>query len=148
VPANYINTLELTLDPEEGTGTPIEVHCQGTNIALVPRVEGGESVQTFCPEPVTIPGKTAHDLHIEGLQDWGMVGSLTEIIHAAWKRGADSDVDSSDLINYVLTVGSATRSGECRPATDVEFGGAAGSALTFTVDLPCVGTPTDGTVGG
>jgi hypothetical protein len=143
--ANYIRSLSLTLDPDEGGGTPKNVECQGTNIALIPSMEGGETITTFCGA-VEIPGVTKHTLHIEGLQDWEMVDSLCDIIHDAWKMGADNDPDTSDLISYVLTVGSATRTGQVRPATDLEFGGGAGSALTFTVDLPCTGTPTDGVV--
>lgn len=143
--ANYINTLTLTLDPTTGGGTPKSVECQGTNIALIPSVEGGESISTFCGVTV-IPGKTQHTLHVEGLQDWGMVDGITEIIHDAWVRGADNDSATSDVLNYVLTVGNATRSGECHPATDLDFGGGAGSALTFSTDLPCNDTPTDGVV--
>lgn len=143
--ANYIRSLTLTLDPETGGGTAKEVQCQGTNIGLVPTEEGGETIQTWCGA-VVIPGTTSHTLHIEGLQDYGMADSLADLIHTAWKNGTDNDPNTSDLIDYVLTVGSATRSGQVRPSTDVEFGGAAGSALTFTVDLPTTGTPEDGEV--
>lgn len=140
---NYINTLKLTLDADaEGPGTAKDVSCQGTNIALIPEVEGGETVSTFCGA-VQIPGVVRYTLHIEGLQDYGQVDGVCEILHAAYKRGADSDPNTTGDVDYELTVGKAIRRGTVNVAQDVEFGGGAGSALTFTVDLPTTGAPED-----
>ena len=55
-------------------------------------------------------------------------------------------VDQVGEIDFVLTVGTATRTGTCKPTQDVPFGGNAGSPLQFSLTLDVVGTPTDGVV--
>lgn len=143
---NYIKTIKLTLDDDAaGAGTPVEVECQLTNAQLVCDTSAGaETLTTFCGSQ-DVPGTSKYTLHLAGFQDWGSANAVADIIHAAFLNGQDSDTSTSDLIDYVLTAGDQTRSGQCRPATDVPFGGDAGSALTFDIDLPCTGTPTDGT---
>jgi len=136
---NYLKTLSLSLETTD-------VECQLTTAQLTSdSSEGAETLTTFCgSEDVTGIGK--YTLHLAGFQDWEDAASVADLIHEAYKNGQDSSSVSSDILDYVLTVGSATRTGQCRPQEDVPFGGDAGAAFTFEVDLACTGVPTDGVV--
>lgn len=144
---NYIKTLKLTLDADAaGAGTPLEVECQLTNAQIVCDTSAGaETLTTFCGSQ-DVPGSSKYTLHLAGFQDWGSADAIADLIHKAFLAGQDTDPATLDLIDYVLTVGKATRTGQCRPQNDVTFGGDAGAALTFDVDLACTGAPTDGVV--
>lgn len=143
---NYIKTIKLTLQEGGATGTPSSVECQlTTGEILCDTSAGAETLTTFCGAQ-DVPGVSKYTLHLAGFQDWGSTEAVADIIHEAFLNGQDSDTATSDLIDYVLTAGGATRTGSARPITDVPFGGAAGAALTFDVNLACDGVPTDGTV--
>lgn len=136
---NYLKTLTLSLETTD-------VECQLTSAQITSdSSEGAETLTTFCgSEDVTGIGK--YTLSLAGFQDWEQATSVADLIHEAYKNGQDTDAGTSDLIDYVLTVGTATRTGQCRPQEDVPFGGDAGSAFTFEVDLACTGVPVDGVV--
>lgn len=133
--AKLIKTLTLTLDTKT-------VECQLDSAQLIDSPES-EEVTTFCgTDTSTTPN---YELALGGFQDWGDVAGVCEVLHASY---VDAKTNSDGLpspVAFVLTVGTATRTGTCRPTADVPFGGDAGSALKFTVTLDVVGEPVDGT---
>ena len=127
---NTIKTLTLTLD----TNT---VECQLTRAALVDNPET-EELTTFCgTETSATPN---YDLELAGFQDYGQALGICDLIHTAYTTDPVAELD------FVLTVGGATRTGVCKPIADIPFGGDAGGALDFTITLDVIGDVTDGTV--
>lgn len=124
-----IKTLKLTLDTHS-------IECQLDKCELVDEPET-EEVTTFCDTETT--STPNYKLNLGGFQDWGTVEGVCDMIHAAYIA------DPVDEIAFVVTVGSKTRTGSCKPVADVPFGGEAGSPLKFEVTLDVVGTPVDGT---
>jgi hypothetical protein len=108
----------------------------------MPAVEGGagrrsEDVETFCgTDTFATPN---YKLNLGGFQDWGTVTGVCEIVHDSYTA------DPVTPINFVLQVGTATRTGTAKPTQDVPFGGDAGSALKFELTLAVEGSPTEGT---
>jgi hypothetical protein len=128
--ATLLKTLTLTLDANS-------VECQLSKAELVDEPTT-EDVETFCgKETFATPN---YRLNLGGFQDWGAVTGVTEIIHAAYVADPVAEID------FVLTVGTATRTGTAKPTQDVPFGGEAGSALKFEQTLNVVGSPAEGTV--
>jgi hypothetical protein len=128
--AVLIKTLTLTLDANT-------VECQLSRAELVDEPTT-EDIQTFCgTETFATPN---YKLNLGGFQDWGTATGVCEIIHDAYVADPTAEID------FVLTVGTATRTGTAKPTQDVPFGGSAGSALTVDVSLDVVGTPAEGTV--
>lgn len=128
--ATLLKTLTLSLDATQ-------LECQLSNAELVDE-PSTEEVTTFCGvETFATP---AYKLNLGGFQDWGTVTGVCEIIHTSYTADPVGEID------FVLQVGTATRTGVCKPSQDVPFGGQAGSALAFEVTLDVVGTPTEGTM--
>jgi len=128
--ATLLKTLTLELNTQA-------VECQLSKAELVDEPTT-EDVETFCgTETFATPN---YKLNLGGFQDWGTVTGVTEIVHDSYTA------DPVTPINFVLQVGSATRSGTAKPTQDVPFGGEAGSALKFELTLNVVGAPTEGTV--
>lgn len=132
--ATLLKTLTLTLD--DGGAAPTSVECQLSKAVLVDEPET-EEVSTFCGKDVF--ATPAYVLQLGGFQDYGAVNAICDMLHDAYKTDPVTEID------FVLTVGTKTRTGVCKPTKDVDFGGDAGSALKFDVDLTVVGIPTDGT---
>src|SRR6188768_72908 len=128
--ATLLKTLTLELNTQS-------VECQLSKAELVDEPTT-EDVETFCgTDTFATPN---YKLNLGGFQDWGTVTGVTEIIHDSYVA------DPVTPINFILTVGSATRTGTAKPTADVPFGGDAGSALKFELTLNVEGTPTEGTV--
>ena len=60
------------------------------------------------------------------------------MIHSAYVADPIAEID------FVLTVGKATRTGTAKPVADVPFGGDAGAALTGDITLDVIGAVVDG----
>lgn len=133
--ATLIKTLTLTL--KQGAGTALHYECQLSKAELVDEPTT-EEVSTFCGQDVF--ASPNYKLNLDGFADWGDVDGVCEIIHAAYRTDPVSEID------FVLTVGTATRTGKAKPTQDLPFGGEAGSALKFSTSLQVVGIPTEGTV--
>lgn len=129
---NYIKTLKLMLDTTE-------VECQLTTAQLVDEPEGAETLTTFCGSQDTA-GTPKYTLNLSGFQDYGQAQSVFDLLHTAYVTDPIAEVD------FVLTVGGATRTGVATPANDPPFGGDAGAALTADLAMSVVGDITDGTV--
>ena len=128
--ATLLKTLTLKLDANS-------VECQLSKAELVDEPTT-EEVETFCgTETFATPN---YKLNLGGFQDWGDVTGVTEIIHDAYTADPTAEID------FILTVGSATRTGTAKPTADVPFGGEAGSALKFEQTLSVIGKPVEGTV--
>lgn len=128
-----IKTLKLSLDKG---GVPTQFECQLDSVELVDEPET-EDVTTFCgTESSSTP---RYRLNLGGFQDWGDVAGVCEVLHAAYITDPISEID------FVVTVGKATRTGVCKPVADIPFGGEAGSPLKFSVTLDVIGKPVDGT---
>jgi hypothetical protein len=127
---NTIKTLELSLD-----GTTVE--CQLTRAALVDTPDT-EELTTFCGTETSAIAN--YNLELAGFQDYGQVTSLFDMLHEAYVADPIAELD------FVLTVGGATRTGTAKPVADVPFGGDAGTALTADVTLDVIGVPVDGVV--
>lgn len=125
-----IKTLTLTLD-----ATTVE--CQLTRAALVD-APTTEELTTFCG--VESSSIANYNLELAGFQDYGQTQSLFDLLHTAYKAVPVAEID------FVLTVGTKTRTGVAKPINDAPFGGDAGAALTGDITLDVIGTPTDGTV--
>lgn len=126
---NTIKTLELTLD-----GASVE--CQLTRAALVDEPDT-EELSTFCgTETSAIPN---YNLELGGFADWNDADGLFNLIHTAYVADPIAEID------FVLTVGTKTRTGTAKPTSDVPFGGDSGAALTGDVVLDVIGKPVDGT---
>jgi len=125
-----IKTLELMLDTDQ-------VECQLTTAQLVDEPEGAETLTTFCGAEDT-SGTPKYTLNISGFQDYGDAESVFDMLHTAYIGDAE--------IAAVLTVGTKTRSFDCKPQNDPPFGGDAGAAMTADVALAVVGAVTDGVV--
>lgn len=128
--ATLIKTVTLTIDTNE-------VQAQLNQAELVDQPNTEEAV-TFAGTDTF--ATAAYKLNLGGFQDWGTVDAVCDVIHEAYQE------DPVGEIAFVLTVGTKTRSGTCKPTQDIAFGGNAGSPLQFSVTLDVVGTPTDGTV--
>jgi len=127
--ATLLKTLTLKLDANS-------VECQLSKAELVDEPTT-EEVETFCgTETFATPN---YKLNLGGFQDWGTVTGVTEIIHDSYTADPVSPID------FVLQVGTATRTGTAKPTQDVPFGGEAGSALKFELTLNVEGKPTEGT---
>jgi hypothetical protein len=128
--ATLLKTLTLKLDANS-------VECQLSRAELTDEPTT-EEIETFCgTETFATPN---YKLVLGGFQDWGDVTGVTEIIHDAYTADPTAEID------FILTVGSATRTGTAKPTSDVPFGGEAGSALKFEQTLSVIGTPAEGTV--
>jgi len=129
VAVKTIKTLTLSLDAEQ-------VECQLTRAALVDEPDT-EELTTFCgTETSAIPN---YNLELAGFQDYGDAASVMDLIHEAYIANPIAEID------FVLEVGTKTRTGTCKPSADVPFGGDAGAALTADVVLDVIGKPVDGT---
>ena len=128
---NTIKTLTLTLDANT------QVECQLTRAALVDNPTT-ETITTFCGAEDSAIAK--YDLELGGFQDYGAVTAVCDLLHTAYVTDPIAEVD------FVLTVGTKTRTGTAKPTADVPFGGDAGAALTFETTLSVVGQPVDGVV--
>lgn len=128
--ATLLKTLTLSLNTNS-------VECQLSKAELVDEPTT-EEVLTFCgSEEFATPN---YKLNLGGFQDWGTITGVTEIIHDAYTSDPTAEID------FVLQVGTATRTGTAKPTADVPFGGEAGSPLKFEQTLSVIGTPTEGTV--
>lgn len=125
-----IKTLKLTLD-----GTTVE--CQLTRAALVDTPDT-EELTTFCGTETSAIAN--YGLELAGFQDYGQAQSVFDLIHDAYVADPVAELD------FVVTVGTATRSGTAKPVADVPFGGDAGAALTGDITLDVVSDIVDGTV--
>ena len=128
--ATLLKTVKLSLDANT-------VECQLSKAELVDEPTT-EEVETFCGKETF--ASPAYKLNLGGFQDWGDVTGVTEIVHAAYTADPVAEID------FILQVGSATRTGTAKPTSDVPFGGEAGSALKFEQTLNVVGVPVEGTV--
>lgn len=83
---------------------------------------------------------SAYKLNLEGAQDWTDVDGICSIVHDAYTAEPVQEID------YEVALGepaSAWRSGQCKPTSDVPFGGTAGDPLAFTQVLDCTGRPAE-----
>jgi hypothetical protein len=126
---NTIKTLKLMLDTTE-------VECQLTRAALIDNPDT-EELTTFCGTETSSIAN--YDLELSGFQDYGQAESVFDILHTAYKTDPVAEID------FVLTVGTKTRTGTAKPTGDAPFGGDAGAALTADITLDVIGVPTDGT---
>jgi hypothetical protein len=127
--ATLLKTLTLTLETNR-------LECQLSKAELVDNPQT-EEVVTFCgTETFATPN---YILNLGGFQDWGTVTGVCEILHDSYTA------DPVTPIDFVLQVGTATRTGTVKPTQDVSFGGDAGSALKFEVALNVNGIPVEGT---
>lgn len=123
-----IKTLTLSLDTKQ-------VECQLTRAALVDNPTT-EELQTFCG--VETSAIAHYSLELAGFSDWGTADSLCDLIHTAYVADPIAEID------FVLEVGTKSRSGTCKPINDPVFGGDAGAALqTDTITLDVVGDVVD-----
>lgn len=133
----YTKVLYLSLDDTEIT-------CALTTAQLVDEPEGAETLTTFrssdgdCGGSEDVPGTPKYTLNISGFQSWQGAEDAFQLIHDAYLAG--------DTMDFELTVGSRTRTGQCRALNDAPFGGDAGAAMTADIALGVVGAVTDGTV--
>jgi len=126
---NTIKTLELSLDGEQ-------VECQLTRAALIDEPDT-EELTTFCgTESSSIAN---YNLELAGFQDYGQAESVFDMVHAAYVASPTAELD------FVISVGSKTRTGTAKPTGDVPFGGDAGEALQGDIVLDVIGKPVDGT---
>lgn len=129
-------TLKLSLDGEEFA-------CQLDQAELTDNPET-EEITTFCgTETSSDPN---YELTLGGWTDWDDVNGVCNILHKSYAAAPTNADKFPTPIDFVLQVGSATRTGQCRPIQDVPFGStSAGSAFKFTVTLDVLGIPVDGT---
>ena len=98
--ATLLKTLTLTL--KQGAGTALHYECQLSKAELVDEPTT-EEVETFCGKDTF--ATPAYKLNLGGFQDWGDVDGVCDIIHAAYVADPTGEID------FVLTVGTATRTG-------------------------------------
>jgi hypothetical protein len=118
-------TLIQTLTLAVGTD---QYEYQLSNCAIVPNY-GETSVQTFAGEFKTATEGFA--LAVAGFQDYGAVKGFCDLL---WATAVTAELD------FTLDVGGAKWVGKINPRKP-NAGGAAGGALDFSIDLPCVGAP-------
>jgi hypothetical protein len=94
------------------------------------------SFTSFCGEESF--SLSAYKLNLEGAQDWTDVDGICNIVHTAYASDPVSEIDFEVAIGEPA---AAWRSGQCKPTSDVPFGGTAGDPLAFTQVLDIVGTP-------
>jgi len=127
---NTIKTLTLTLDGDS-------VECQLTRAALVDEPDT-EELTTFCgTESSSIAN---YNLELAGFQDYGQATSVFDLVHTAYVANPTAEID------FVLEVGTKSRTGTAKPVSDAPFGGDAGAALSADLVLDVIGKPVDGTV--
>jgi hypothetical protein len=103
--------------------------AQLSNCTLTPNYSDN-AVTTFGGEFTTTTEKQV--LHLEGFQDYGAVSGLCDLL---W------EADLTEQLAFTLNVAGATWAGVCSPRKP-NAGGAAGSPLDFTIDLPVQGAVT------
>lgn len=130
--ATLLKTLKLQL----GSGpSAAQFECQLSR-AEVTDEPSTEEAQTFCgTETFSTP---AYKLNLAGFQDWTDVAGVCEIIHNAYVADPVTELDFEVALGEPA---AAWRSGQCKPTSDVPFGGTAGSPLAFEQVLDIVGTP-------
>jgi hypothetical protein len=128
-------TLIKTLTLELGDQT---VHCQLSKAQLTDSPTSSEEVTTFCGTETSSDPK--YTLTLGGFQDWGTATAVCDLIHQAYIA------DPVEELDFVITVGTTTRTGKCKPTNDVPYGGDAGASLKFEVPLEVIGKPVDGVV--
>jgi len=126
---NTIKTLELTLDGEQ-------VECQLTRAALIDEPDT-EELTTFCGTETS--SISNYNLELAGFADWNEATGVYNLIHDAYVSNPIAEID------FVITVGTKTRTGTAKPTADVPFGGDAGAALQGDIVLDVIGKPVDGT---
>jgi hypothetical protein len=124
-----LKTLTLLFGPLAGPATQ-EVQCQLSGARLEPTYSD-TTVQTFCG-PITDTTE-AWALILAGFQDWGDVTGVCDLLWAA--------TDAGQSVDFVLTVGPTSFTGEVVPKRTVA-GGDAGAAFTYEVSLPVQGNVT------
>ena len=128
--ATLIRTLKMQLGADQ-------FECQ-LNRAEVTDEPTTSEVQTFCGTE-TFP-TAAYKLNLDGFQDWTDVDGLCEIIHTAYRTDPIAEIDFEVALGEPA---SAWRSGQCKPTSDVSFGGTAGDPLAFSLVLDIIGTPAE-----
>lgn len=129
-------TLLKKLTLQLGSGpTATSFECQ-LNRAEVTDEPSTTEVQTFCGTETF--ATAAYKLNLEGFQDWTDVAGLCAIIHDAYTADPVQELDFEVALGEPA---AAWRSGQCKPTSDVPFGGSAGDPLAFTQVLDIVGTP-------
>ena len=128
--ATLLKTLTLSLDANS-------VECQLSKAELVDEPTT-EDVETFCGKDTFATPN--YRLNLGGFQDWGTITGVCEIVHDSYTTDPIAPID------FIIQVGTATRTGTAKPTQDVPFGGEAGSALKFELTLNVEGAPTEGTV--
>jgi hypothetical protein len=118
-----IQTLTLQL------GTT-QYECQLTGATLEPNYSD-KSVTTFCGTFST--SNESFTLTLAGLQDWGSVTGLCDML---WEAA-----DAGENLQFTLEVGGVTFTGTV-PGRKTPAGGTAGDALTFSISLPVQGKVT------
>jgi hypothetical protein len=140
--ANLLRRLTLQL----GDGpTAAQFECQ-LNRAEITDEPTTSEVVTFCGTE-TFP-TASYKLNLEGFQDWQDVAGICEIIHDAYRTDPIAELDfevalGGDPDATPAVPPAAFRSGQCKPTSDVSFGGTAGDPLAFTQVLDIVGTPAE-----
>lgn len=128
--ATLIRTLKLQLGADQ-------FECQ-LNRAEVTDEPTTSEVQTFCGTE-TFP-TAAYKLNLDGFQDWTDVDGLCDIIHTSYRTDPIAEIDFEVALGEPA---SAWRSGQCKPTSDIAFGGTAGDPLAFSLVLDVVGTPAE-----
>jgi hypothetical protein len=94
------------------------------------------SFQSFCGEETF--STSSYKLNLEGAQDWTDVDGICSIISTAYAADPVQEIDFEVALGEPA---AAWRSGQCKPTSDVSFGGSAGDPLAFTQVLDVIGTP-------
>ncbi len=127
---------KLTLQLGDGP-TAKQFECQ-LNTAEVTDEPSTETFSSFCgDETFATP---SYKLHLAGAQDWTDVDGICEVIHDAYTADPVSEIDFEVALGDPA---SKYRSGQCKPTSDIAFGGTAGSPLAFDVTLDIIGTPAE-----
>jgi len=126
--ATLIKTVTLRLGTDQ-------YECQLTTAEVTDNPTTTD-FESFCGKETF--SSFAYQLHLAGAQDWTDVNGLCDIIHDAYVSDPVAEID------YEVALGepaSKWRSGQCKPTSDIAFGGAAGAPLTFDVTLDCTDRP-------
>jgi hypothetical protein len=138
MPAKVIVVTDATVRfGDVATGT--DYKCQTTNAELQATANLQTVPATGCQPETQVPAASSYVLHLEALQDWGATpDSLSQYLFDSETTEVDFSVslDASD-------VAMPMASGKVRLVAG-SYGGAFGTPLLLTVDLPVQGKPTIG----
>ena len=138
MPATVIVVTDATVRFGD-VATGVDYKCQATNAEVQATANLQTVPATGCQPETQVPAASSYVLHLEYLQDWNATDSLSQYLF----DNETDEVDFSVSLDATDTTAMPVASGTVRLVAG-SYGGAFGTPLIATVDLPVQGKPVIG----